>query len=319
MNFHFFFKALRASWIRRFVNLDGKWRAGVNSLAAELCLPLNYLYEINCTDYELLNMQCSNSSQLFYVTTLCDFNTCKTVRQLDKMNAADVLREPLWCNTLFNYRGKCLYFKECIESGILYVKDILNASNKVIKDEDILQKIDKKQNLVSQMFMFKNSTVKTVLKMDFSIRPYIRMSKDTKILVGDKLFDIACFSCKFNYDILISNHKLLGNKMEDFYSNEFKIENRQATWKNIYLQKLINIRIGKLRDFNFKVLHGILPCGYLLSKWHSEIRKSCNICGQIETIKHMLFECTTVKAIWRKVSLAIKINIQWKHIVTGFF
>jgi hypothetical protein len=45
--------------------------------------------------------------------------------------------------------------------------------------------------------------------------------------------------------------------------------------------------------------------------------KTCN--NEIENSKHLIFECRNVQFIWKSVSNYMGFNIQWKHIVVGFF
>lgn len=36
-------------------------------------------------------------------------------------------------------------------------------------------------------------------------------------------------------------------------------------------------------------------------------------------MKHMLFECKKVKDIWKAIGSYMHVNIQWKHLVIGYF
>ena len=66
------------------------------------------------------------------------------------------------------------------------------------------------------------------------------------------------------------------------------------------------------------MLHNIVPCGKILSKWQHHISERCTTCKEIETSEHMLFECEKVKKIWNIISECVKVNIKWKNIVCGF-
>ena len=105
--------------------------------------------------------------------------------------------------------------------------------------------------------------------------------------------------------------------MEILYASEFLFENCQSIWFKIYTQKVIKIRIPKIREFNYKILHNYLACGKSLSKF-LEISKYCEYCQNIESIKHMLYDCYRVKRIWNNVSSFLKCDITWKTIVCGF-
>ena len=64
----------------------------------------------------------------------------------------------------------------------------------------------------------------------------------------------------------------------------------------IYSLKKVSLgREIKLREFNFKVLHGILPCNKNLKQWKVKISDNCDVCGQIQTIEHLLWSCRYVQ------------------------
>ena len=58
----------------------------------------------------------------------------------------------------------------------------------------------------------------------------------------------------------------------------------------------------KLREFNFKVLHGILPCNKNLKQWKVRISDHCDVCGQIQTIEHLPLTCLRLRKCRRHES-----------------
>ena len=118
------------------------------------------------------------------------------------------------------------------------------------------------------------------------------------------------------YEMLIQKHHTRGN-MEPVYANHFNFDNRKSIWENIYKQQIIDIEIPKLREFNYKLIHNIVPCGQTLAKWKN-IDSTCQFCRELESIKHMLFDCPRVSLLWTRLSNIIKCDITWKHVVCGF-
>ena len=45
----------------------------------------------------------------------------------------------------------------------------------------------------------------------------------------------------------------------------------------------------KLKEFNFKLLHNILPCNKNLAKWRIKPNDRCDVCGQSQAVKHTHF------------------------------
>ena len=76
--------------------------------------------------------------------------------------------------------------------------------------------------------------------------------------------------------------------------------------------------MNQLKEFNYKLLNIILPCGYWLNKWKKSIGEKCEFCNETETIQHMLYSCPRVKEMWNSISFILKCNISWKNIVCGW-
>ena len=77
-----------------------------------------------------------------------------------------------------------------------------------------------------------------------------------------------------------------------------------------------------MKEFNFKLLHGILSCGTNIHKWKIRNSSVCDVCDQIQTIIHLLFECKhvglhDVERLWRSVGEALGMNITQDSIICG--
>ena len=76
--------------------------------------------------------------------------------------------------------------------------------------------------------------------------------------------------------------------------------------------------IKKFAEFNFKLLHNIVPSGYILSKWNNSVCMKCAFCDDIETTEHMLYSCKRICALWEKISSVLNLKVTWKVLVCGF-
>ena len=63
-------------------------------------------------------------SQLFIRKIYMFFNACKSTVNLTNVSLCNFLRQPLWCNKLITYKGKCLLFENWSRSGLHFVSDI---------------------------------------------------------------------------------------------------------------------------------------------------------------------------------------------------
>ena len=88
-------------------------------------------------------------------------------------------------------------------------------------------------------------------------------------------------------------------------------------WTNIYKNITNSIKYRKYSEFKFKILHNILPCGKLISKWNKTKSRYCDYCRETENIQHLLYECTRIKNLWLQLSGILQIHIKLKYIILG--
>jgi hypothetical protein len=257
----------------------------------------------------------------FYQEVLLAYNKCKTIRPTIDITPYEVVTDILWGNERFKHEGKCLWFRSWIDSGILYVKDILDVDGKILKPDAIINKLKCTQNWISEYSIVKKAC-KIVEKLSTKLaKTNVKIRDRSHILyVKDKHHDVLEKKSRFYYDILrnqifkMSYMHMVWRKELDLDCLEF-----QTTWQNIYCTRIKQMPITKLAEFNYKLLAGVLPCGYSLSKWKSDIPPNCVICNVKEDVKHMLYECPKICDIWKNIGQMLCISIQWKHIVLGYF
>ena len=84
---------------------------------------------------------------------------------------------------------------------------------------------------------------------------------------------------------------------------------------HIFTTKLIQQKEIKIKEFNFKFLHGILPCNVNLKKWKIKDNNACDVCGIPQTIEHLLFDCIYVKPLWCLVEDVCIDTITFKKLI----
>ena len=80
---------------------------------------------------------------------------------------------------------------------------------------------------------------------------------------------------------------------------------------------------GKLREFQYKLLHNIIFCNdklYLFGLTQSNL---CSFCRkEVETYRHIFFECSEGTRIWNEMGNSLKmfqfLNMQWIDVLLGF-
>ena len=89
------------------------------------------------------------------------------------------------------------------------------------------------------------------------------------------------------------------------------------TAEHVFKQQLCSRIEIKLREFNLKLLYGILPCNVNLVKWRKKDSDLCDICDCVQTIKHLLFDCHRANILWKLVEATFDITLKYCNIVCG--
>ena len=310
-----FLAALKAAWVTRLINTEGNWKNPLNYYLQKLNIPLNFLLRMNFQDIKRFPE--IQKLPEFYQHVFVAFNNVKYMKTLKKMSCYELLCQPIFGNELFKIDDKCLYFRSWLKSGIYYVRDLVGPTGEILSDKDMYNVISDKRNLIRELYIIKNTVVKHLHDTDVRIAHNIHISKSISFTDGKNIYTVKQQKSNFYYDILIA--KCLDRpNFEQSLSTLFNFENSIKIWNSIYCQKMVCLDDNKLEEFNFKLLHNILPCGYILSKWNINVSDLCEVCNEVETARHMLYDCARVKRVWQKISNVLQIDIRWKHLLCGF-
>ena len=73
-------------------------------------------------------------------------------------------------------------------------------------------------------------------------------------------------------------------------------------WKNVY--DITNEL--KLREFQWKLLHRLLPCNKYLYFWKIKDTMLCSVCQEIDSLEHRFLNCSIAVRCWTKAKNVIK-------------
>jgi hypothetical protein len=310
-----FLMSLKAAWVPRLINLKGKWADLFYWHCQQLKLPKHYIWKTTFKKVE--TCPAITEFPLFYQDIILSFNASKFTKPFNKLSKSEVVEQAIWGNEYFKVGNCCLYYKRWIFENICYVKDLVNKDGVLKSDDDMYEIIKDKRNILQELSIVKKYIMKRLKHIDTTIAPYVKIKDTVRITHHNQIHVIDTQKSKFFYSILASKCMSKGN-METLYSREFKFENNHKNWRTIYQQKLKDIKVRKLSEFNFKILHNIVPCGYVVSKWQRSVKIECEVCHEIESTKHMLYDCPQVNSIWKLISHPLNCDVSWKNIVCGF-
>ena len=90
-------------------------------------------------------------------------------------------------------------------------------------------------------------------------------------------------------DSIIIDNKASQATCETFWNRRFQ---RKIEWNDIWPNQTINLtKHFKLVEFNFKLLHHILPSGTHLHKWNMSNSNLCIVCNVQDDYEHVFTSC----------------------------
>ena len=310
-----FLISLKAVWASRIQNAQGKWVDILKYYLQKSLLDFDYVWKTSfrTTDsFPIIKLLPE-----FYQDVILGFNKAKCIKPFNLLSKSEVMQLPIWGSEYFKVRNTCLFFKGWLKKGILYVKDLINIDGNIKSDDELYKCTNITQNKLQDVYVIKNYVIKKIKKVDTGIAPYVKIKPLTHIMYKNHMYELHKSKSKLYYEMISSKLYTRGH-MESIYSRECGFENRINLWSKIYVQKICDIKIPKLSEFNFKLLHNIVPCGKILCKWQKDISEKCEYCDTIESTKHMLYDCPHVSILWQIISEVANVNIKWKQILCGY-
>jgi len=294
--------SLKAAWISRLLDPDKPC----------FCLNIaNYWYNktgfdtrtiVKCNFRTLKDFPVIKKIPVFYQDIILAYNKCKTIKPILECNPYEIVTDVIWGNIRYRFKGECLYNKSWINSGFVFIKDILDVNGRIMQAEDIVKRLQNRSNWIADYCMIKKAC-KVVEGLSSKLEyANVKISDRVVIYAKNKNWDVLYQKLGFYYKTLRDqNYKV--PYMQKVWCKQLDVEclNFQSSWNSIYNIKIRQMPIIKLAEFNYKILSGTLPCGYMLSKWKADIPSVCIVCDVKENIKHMLFDCSKVKKSGNKL------------------
>ena len=222
---------------------------------------------------------------------------------------SNIYSQSLWGNLFINVsvrkRKNVLYLRNWIRSGVNKVGDLQFINGKV-NEAYLYEVIQWKTNIHSEILMVKKALepyshlILNYEHITNDIDPAIVRKKSREFYA--KLVNIKCNTIE-STDMCPNLHHMC--TLSDI-SVECAFRNQLCSGVEI-----------KLKEFNFKVMHGILPCNSNLKKWKLKESDVCDICNSQQTIEHLLFECHRATRLWHLVEDAYQITVYFRNIVCG--
>ena len=268
-------KTRRILWLKRFLNEnDSLWKIIPKyyfEKAGILLVDINF--DKNCV---------TKGIPSFYKSCLYDWSDLFNKEPVDIVN---VIAQPLWNNHLIkNGNGESYKYKEFSDIGLNHLIDIITPEGKFNQ----LKELNIPPSQIYKWLILKHSIKKEWIKivqngiMPVNVMYFPYMTLKNKIVKLDKLSNDVIYEQLMGIKQQIPSGRLYFEKLAK------KEIDWNTAYKNIY-KATIEVR---LRVFQFKILHNVLPTNNILHRWKILDSPRCSFCFIAEeTIHHLFCEC----------------------------
>ena len=278
-----FEKALKLTWMKRILQPRNIWKnLGPKNIDIQSVID---------TGGYISTTLLKKTTNVFWKELYQNWNEflCKRSTHTD---IDEIVTQPLWSNPHLSDRE--FFVKEWYDLGLRWIKDIINENGEIRPFQEL------KQN-----FKFNGHFLTYAKLLDIIPKQWKRIVNTAKKPInldiqGKKLSDILSNHrpCKYFYNTLIAN-EIQPSAQAKW---EEKIMNGKLQWKQYYTLPKKATKDIKLINFQFKILHRILPTNYLLHLMKIKSNNLCTFCQcHVETIEHLFTECQHSLELWRKI------------------
>lgn len=316
IDFKSFCTAMKAIWAERlYKSQDETWSI----------IPNKYLEK--CSIVRLMCMNHNKSKLIpvklpqFYEEMISGWHLCGGGQKAPQSDL-DVRQEFIWGNKYIQHKGKTLYFYHWSNSNINFIDDLLNKEGKFKTGAEICLHLKQKTNWIAEYSKLLKSipvswkdklkNTKMDIKVKKELKPFIWQNDKT-------IFDLPSKSKEY-YQILIGKIKKRSHN-EKYWSSLFP---DRPLWTEVWCNKVKNPNIKKLGEFNFKLLHRILPSQENLYKWKISNSNNCRFgCSCLESYHHMFVACSRLTNVLTKLenklqSQSINLQFSYKILIFGY-
>ena len=211
----------------------------------------------------------------------------------------NVLDQPLWNNPLF--KDKSFYLSDWYQSGIKCFGDVLQTDGKVKSFEDLKGEFNLSGHFLQYIKLVciipadwkKSQREKDRYTMTTPCTPPIRkFLQETKIKAASRYYKSLCQSLTEPTSQKTWHRKLYVDVLP---------------WEKLYMIPFKTTPEVKLRNFQYRILHRILPVNEALFKMKIIQSNLCTFCkSEVETLEHLFVECEFSKQLWIQISSLLR-------------
>lgn len=222
-------------------------------------------------------------------------------------NESDIPREVIWHNKFITSGGSTLLWKTWESKGIRKINDICQQEQgRLCSHEEIRNRFRVRCSFLEalQLRLSIPLSWRQSLTTEWRDPPLPCSLSGIDIrLPGDQPTDILAANSKCMYRAFIAQ----ANKGSTAFRRWSEMDGDPLRimdgddWNEANLSVYRATRETKLQSLHFKIMNRILPCNKYLKQIRIKDSDQCDLCGQVDSIIHFLFECRTVQTFWLSI------------------
>ena len=207
-----------------------------------------------------------------------------------------ILSQSIWLNPYIKVDGKVLLNYSWVEKGIFFINDIIKENGSGLMTVDELNR----KYILTNSHMLYNSIISSIPReWKIIIKNEVKVQEVTNVLY-EKIKNLKKPSRWF-YSLFLETFSEVSIQTQHKW--EFRLNSVVENWERIYTLSSDCIIDNKIKNFQFKLLHNIVPTNTFLNKCKLCESELCSFCGETrETVLHIFCECNVVKNIWLLIS-----------------
>ncbi len=186
-----------------------------------------------------------------------------------------------------------------IEHGIIYIKDLLDITGgtyNILNHNTFCTRYAVTINYLDYMGL--TNSIPRIWKVKLNaLELDIPANKTTNRQIIENIKNAEKATAMI-YREIMSNRNVIKNSEQKWE----ELMNINIEWKKVYTASYKATIDVRLQEFQFKILHRILPTNKALHLWNLSDTDKCYFCtDNIETITHLFYECQIIHAFWEEV------------------
>ena len=308
-NFDLFVKTQRVMWVKRLLY-------GEKSMAWKKYFEYTFRsvggrFILHC-NYEITKL--SLKAPPFYLEMLKAWQELEDLRKVE-----DNVNQIIFNNKYFLFKGKMIYNENLHKRNIYQLQHYFNEDG--IRPINYFQGLGLNSKEIVNVWRFCEVVLKSG-RYDWSLVNTTSRTDDEQIRFKffGKIVRFCDIPSRKVYEHFVTDlQKSYTLQVRDGHSNfQFAVKALQEIFKRPRITTLVK----KIRDFQFKLLHGAVYTKEHLLKFGFVTDNLCSFCKQgVETYVHLFWECVKVKELWQQVIQKLDIlelkDTKWEDIHVG--